>query len=66
MFSWQVDGNGGQTRQSGGRVEGYRRYHHGHSTDIADLLVIGAAEYAMVLSMVLFKRNIMFDEALSV
>ena len=48
MFSWQVDGNGGQTRQSGGRVEGYRRYHHGHSTDIADLLVIGAAEYGAI------------------
>ena len=65
MFSWQVDGNGGQTRQSGGRVEGYRRYHHGHSTDIADLLVIGAAEYGAI-HVVLFKRNIMFDEALSV
>ena len=48
MFLWQVGGNGGQTRQSGGLVEGYRRYHHGHSTDIADLLVIGAAEYGAI------------------
>ena len=36
MFLWQVGGNGGQTRQSGRRVEGYRQYHHRHSTDTAD------------------------------
>ena len=36
MFLWQVGGNGGQTRQSDERMEGDRRYHHGHSTATAN------------------------------
>ena len=33
---------------SGGRMEGYGRYHHRHSTSTINLMAIGASEYGAV------------------
>ena len=48
MFLWQVADDGGQTQTSGGRMEGYGRYHHRHSTSTINLMAIGASEYGAI------------------
>ena len=45
----EIRGNGGQARQSGGRMEGGGRSYHGHSATTINLVAIGASEYGAIM-----------------